>query len=255
MEAGAGPLTASEESTFEPIDPAEAARIAAAREVVQGRIERACARSGRDAAGIQLIAVSKTIAAERLRAAHSIGIATFGENRVQEAVDKVHAVPGASWHLVGPLQSNKARRAVETFACIQTVDSLGLASRLDRIAGEIRPGSRFPVLLQVNVDEDPAKAGFEVGAIGAAVAAILDLRNLEVRGLMTVGRLHRDAADARSTFVRLRRLSEDLRDARPALGPELSMGMSDDFEVAVEEGATMVRIGRLLFGARSPGAG
>lgn len=254
MEAGRGPLEASAESN-EFIDPADAAQIAVGLDLINRRIERASARIGRDPAGVQLIAVSKTIRAERLRAAVSVGIDTFGENRVQEAADKVGMVPGAAWHLIGPLQSNKARRAVETFGMIQTVDSLSLALRLDRMVEETRPGDRFPVLLQVNVDEDPAKAGFGPTEIGNALPEILARRNLFVQGLMTVGRLHRDAADARSTFVGLRRLSDDLRAGHRALGPEISMGMSDDFEVAVEEGATMVRIGRLLFGARSLGAG
>ena len=254
MEAGRGPLEASAESN-EFIDPADAAQIAVGLGLINRRIERASARIGRDPAGVRLIAVSKTIGAERLRAAVSVGIDTFGENRVQEAADKVGMVPGAAWHLIGPLQSNKARRAVETFGMIQTVDSLSLALRLDRMVEETRPGDRFPVLLQVNVDEDPAKAGFGPTEIGNALTEILARRNLFVQGLMTVGRLHRDAADARSTFVGLRRLSDDLRARHRALGPEISMGMSDDFEVAVEEGATMVRIGRLLFGARSLGAG
>lgn len=254
MEAGRGPLEASAESN-EFIDPADAAQIAVGLDLINRRIERASARIGRDPAGVRLIAVSKTIGAERLRAARSVGVETFGENRVQEAADKVEGVPGAAWHLIGPLQSNKARRAVETFGMIQTVDSLSLASRLDRMVEETRPGDRFPVLLQVNVDEDPAKAGFGPTEIGNALPEILARRNLFVQGLMTVGRLHRDAADARSTFVGLRRLSDDLRAGHRALGPEISMGMSDDFEVAVEEGATMVRIGRLLFGARSLGAG
>ena len=255
MEAGRGPRDTSAEHTIDSVSPAEAAVIAAARDRIQDCIERACERTGRHPADVRMIAVSKTISADRLRAAISVGIDTFGENRVQEAADKVGLVPGAAWHLIGPLQSNKARRAIETFGSIQTVDSVGLASRLDRISGELRPVSRFPVLLQVNVDADPAKAGFTPAEIGSLLAEILELPNLHVGGLMTVGRLHRDAMDARSTFVGLRRLSDELRARQPALGPDLSMGMSDDFEIAIEEGATMVRIGRILFGARSVGAG
>ncbi len=255
MEAGPGSRATIAESDLDSVSPAEAAEIAAARDRIQDRIERACERAGRHPDDVRMIAVSKTISADRLRAAISVGVDTFGENRVQEAADKVGLVPGAAWHLIGPLQSNKARRAIETFITIQTVDSVGLASRLDRISGELRPGSRFPVLLQVNVDADPAKAGFAPAEIGSLLAEILELPNLRVDGLMTVGRLHRDATDARSTFAGLRRLSDDLRARQPSLGPDLSMGMSDDFEIAIEEGATMVRIGRILFGARSLGAG
>ena len=255
MEAGPGSRATIAESDLDSVSPAEAAEIAAARDRIQDRIERACERAGRHPDDVRMIAVSKTISADRLRAAISVGVDTFGENRVQEAADKVGLVPGAAWHLIGPLQSNKARRAIETFITIQTVDSVGLASRLDRIRGELRPGSRFPVLLQVNVDADPAKAGFAPAEIGSLLPEILELPNLRVDGLMTVGRLHRDATDARSTFAGLRRLSDDLRARQPSLGPDLSMGMSDDFEIAIEEGATMVRIGRILFGARSLGAG
>ncbi len=193
--------------------------------------------------------------AERLRAAVAAGLVHLGENRVQEAAAKVPEVRGASWHVVGPLQANKARRAVATFATIQTVGSVELARRLDGIAARVRP-SPLPVLLQVNVDDDPAKAGFAPASLAASVDELLELAALDVRGLMTVGRLVATAEAARPTFVALRRVSEVLRSARPRLGGELSMGMSDDFEVAVEEGATIVRVGRALFGERpaSPGA-
>jgi pyridoxal phosphate enzyme (YggS family) len=217
---------------------------------VRERIADAAGGAGRDPGSVRLIAVSKTVAPDRLRAAVAAGLDTLGENRVQEALGKLAAVPGATWHLIGPLQANKARRAVEAFSMVQTVDSVELAGRLDRIAGEVRPGSALPILLQVNVDEDPAKAGFSAAALEVALPAILDLPNLDPRGLMTVGRLFEVAEVARPTFVALRRLSERLRIRHPGLGAELSMGMTDDYPVAVEEGATMVRIGRALFGAR-----
>ena len=255
MEAGPGSRVTSAEHAIESTSPFEAAGIAAARDGIKERISEACRRTRRDPAAVRMIAVSKTIPAHRLRAAVSVGIVTFGENRVQEAADKIGLVPGAAWHLIGPLQSNKVRRAIETFGTIQSVDSVSLALKLDRISGELRPGSRFPVLLQVNVDADPVKAGFASAEIASVLDAILEMRNLHVAGLMTVGRLHRDPTDARATFAGLRRLSDDLRARQPALGPDLSMGMSDDFEIAVEEGATIVRIGRILFGARSIGAG
>ena len=177
--------------------------LAAARARVLGRIAR-CLRARRAATRptVTLVAVSKTVDAARLRAAVAAGFTLLGENRVQEGEAKAPAVPGASWQLVGPLQSNKARRALEVFDSIQTVDSVALAERLDRLAAEVRPGVRYPVLVQVNVDADPAKAGFAPDVVEAALPALLDLPNLEVRGLMTVGRLATDPADARATFTR-----------------------------------------------------
>jgi PLP dependent protein len=184
-------------------------------------------------------------------AAVAAGLTVLGENRVQEAETKVGAVAGATWHLVGPLQSNKARRAVALFDVVESVDSVELARRLNRLVGEARPGSRLSILLQVNVDADPAKAGFEPAELEGSLAALADLPSLDLRGLMTVGRLVDQAEDARPTFRALRGLSERLRMGRPpAIGPELSMGMSDDFEIAIEEGATIVRVGRALFGER-----
>jgi pyridoxal phosphate enzyme (YggS family) len=198
---------------------------------------------------VTLVAVSKTVAVERVRAAVEAGMTLFGENRVQEALAKVPEVPGARWHLVGPLQSNKARRAIEAFDMIETLDSVGLAQRLDRIAGELGRAS-MPVLLQVNVDRDAAKSGFAPDELEAAIADIRGLARLDVRGLMTIGREVARPEDARATFAGLRELGERLRGTWPGLGPELSMGMSDDYPVAVEEGATIVRVGRALFGER-----
>jgi pyridoxal phosphate enzyme (YggS family) len=191
------------------------------------------------------------VAAERLRDAVAAGLTTLGENRVREAADKIPTVAGATWHLIGPLQSNKARRAVELFDAIESVDSVDLAVRLARLAAELRPGRPLPVLLQVNVDADPAKAGFEAAGLEAALPTILELSAIRVEGLMTVGRLVERANEARSTFRALSTLSHHLRRAEPGLGPELSMGMSDDFPIAIEEGATRVRIGRALFGERA----
>lgn len=225
----------------------------AARAEILERIAAACARVGRDSADVQLVAVSKTVPAERLRDAVAAGLIDLGENRVQEGEAKRPEIPGATWHLIGPLQSNKARRALEAFDVIQSVDGVGLAERLDRLARDVRgagPASPYPVLLQVNVDGDPAKAGFAPDDLSAALDAIAALDALAVGGLMTIGRFTTDPDVARPTFTALRRLSEGLRVAHPGLGPGLSMGMSDDFEVAVEEGATIVRVGRALFGER-----
>lgn len=224
--------------------------LAAARERVLGRIIDAAARAGRDPGSVTLVAVSKTVPAERLVAAVAAGLTTLGENRVQEAEAKADAVAGATWHLVGPLQSNKVRRALEVFETIQSVDSVELARRIDRLAAEVRPGVRVPVLLQVNVDDDEAKAGFQPAVLDGSLAEVLILERLDVRGLMTIGRLVERPADARPTFAGLRAVAEQLRPRHPALGPELSMGMSDDYDIAVEEGATIVRVGRALFGER-----
>jgi PLP dependent protein len=236
--------------TILPPDPREVASFSRARSAVLARIAEAAARAGRDPAAVTLVAVSKTVTAERIRAAVAAGLVLLGENRVQEAAAKVPEVAGATWHLVGPLQSNKARRAAELFDVIETLDGIDLAHRLDRVAGELRPGRPLPVLLQVNVAGDPAKAGFQPAALVEALPELVGMGNLRLAGLMTIGRLVADPEDARGTFCALRALSERLRPAYPALGAALSMGMSDDFEVAVEEGATIVRVGRALFGER-----
>ncbi len=227
--------------------------LAAARDRVLARIAAACERAGRSPADVTLVAVSKTVEAARLRDAVAAGLMLLGENRVQEGAAKVAEVPGARWQLVGPLQSNKARRALEVYEAIQSVESVGLAERLDRLAREIRgagPAARYPVLLQVNVDDDPAKAGFQPDDLPAALERTAALDALDVRGLMTIGRLVGSAEAARPTFLALRGLSERLRGSGAALGPDLSMGMTDDFEVAIEEGATIVRVGRAIFGER-----
>jgi pyridoxal phosphate enzyme (YggS family) len=195
------------------------------------------------------VAVSKFVAASRLRAAVAAGITTFGENRVQEALAKSPDVPGASWQMIGHLQSNKAVRAVGLFDVIESVDSLDLARLLGHAS--VAAGRRLqPIYLQVNVDRDPAKQGFDPTALEVALPALLETEGVEVRGLMTVGRLVDRPEGARPTFLSLRHLSDHLRQIDARLGAGLSMGMSDDFEVAVEEGATIVRVGRALFGER-----
>lgn len=226
----------------------EIEQFRAARDVVLERIAAACTRAGRGPDSVTLVAVSKTIPAERLRAAVAAGLTLLGENRVQEAEAKAPLLPGARWHLVGPLQSNKARRALEVFDLIESVDSVDLARRLDALVDAGRPA--FPVLLQVNVDRDPGKAGFDPDALADAAGTLDGLGNLDFRGLMTIGRLVDSPAAARPTFAALRELSGSLRAAWPRLGPDLSMGMSEDYAVAVEEGATIVRVGRALFGER-----
>jgi len=233
----------------------------ATRKQVEARIGAAARRVGRDPGAVTAVAVTKTVPATRIWAAITAGFTTLGENRVQERASKALELPRedgpggpagrpVEWHLVGPLQSNKARRAVELFDVIETVDSVALAQRLDRIVAELRPGRKLATLLQVNVDADAAKAGLTQATLERDLASILALPALSVDGLMTVGRLVNDPELARPTFVALRTLSERLRARFPGLGSHLSMGMTDDFEVAVEEGATLVRIGRAIFGAR-----
>lgn len=237
----------------------EFAALASARAEILGRIAEAALRAGRDPASVTIVAVTKTVDPERIREAIAAGFDTLAENRVQERaaksgqLDAISTLPddGAPrWHLVGPLQSNKARRAVELFEVVETVDSLDLALRLDRIAAEVRGTARLQVMLQANVDEDPAKAGFEPAKLEQALPEILDLPSLDVAGLMTVGRHVETAEAARPTFVALRELSERLRARDGRLGAALSMGMSEDYQVAVEEGATHVRLGRAIFGER-----
>ena len=241
------------------MDAGAVAAIAAARDRVLDRIAAACARVGRDPADVRLVAVTKTVPVERIRAAVAAGLTVLGENRVQDGAVKADLLPDPTWHLIGPLQSNKARPAVEAFDVIESVDSVELAGRLDRLVRELRrlpadgpveEGQRLPILLQVNVDVDPTKAGFGPGILATALAGLVELGALRVDGLMTIGRLVSDPEAARPTFRALRELADRLRTADPRLGPELSMGMSDDYPVAVEEGATIVRVGRALFGDR-----
>ncbi len=230
-------------------DPAEAAALAIARARVMDRIARACDAVRRDPAEVALIAVSKTVPVPRLRAAVAGGLNVFGENRVQEAAAKAPEVTGSHWVMVGPLQSNKTRKAAEVFESVETVDSLELARRLDRVAAELRTRP-WPILLQVNVDKAPGKAGFAPRALENALPELLELPNLAVEGLMTIGRLVAEPELARPTFRALREHRDRLRDRHAGLGGALSMGMSDDFEIAIAEGATIVRIGRAIFGER-----
>lgn len=197
---------------------------------------------------VTIIAVTKTHPAEAVTAALAAGLTAVGENRVQEALAKQEALPGvpAEWHLIGSLQRNKARQAVNRFALIHSVDSLALAQELDRRAA---PGSRQRVLVQVNCSAEPQKGGVEPDQLPALLEAVARLERLDLQGLMTMAALTEDLAVQRQAF----RLLRELRDAAQGQGhrlPELSMGMSGDYLVAVEEGATMVRLGTLLFGER-----
>jgi pyridoxal phosphate enzyme (YggS family) len=212
---------------------------------VRERIARAAERTGRRADDVLLVAVSKTVEPERIRAAIAAGVTALGENRVQEAKGKI-AVLGrpAAWHLIGHLQTNKVRDALELFDVIHSLDRLELARELERRAAA--RGRPVDVLLQVNVGGEATKGGVEPDAVGETLDTIGKLSHLRVRGLMTIPPAVERPEEARGWFRRLRELAE-----RHGLR-ELSMGMSGDFEVAVEEGATMVRVGTAIFGARPP---
>ena len=223
-----------------------AARIASVRE----RIDRAASRARRDPEEIVLVGAAKRQPPERLRAARKAGLEVFGENIVQEAEAHRRAVPDAEWHLIGPLQSNKSKQAVELFSTVHSIDRPKIARYLDRHAGE--RGVTLECFLEVNLAEEESKAGFPPGDLAARVAPIAGLEALRVVGLMAIPPLPETAEDSRPWFVRLRRLGEELA-ARPewrGWPGKLSMGMSADFEVAIEEGATHVRIGTELFGPR-----
>jgi pyridoxal phosphate enzyme (YggS family) len=222
---------------------------------IQERIHAAERRSGRDGE-VTLVAVTKTVDPERIAEAFGAGQRVFGENRVQEGAAKVAALspsmPGASWHLIGHLQSNKARSAVETFSLIESVDSVRLAQKLDHLAAEA--GRVLPVLVEINVAGEESKHGMTVEEFRSCVEELLLFRNLDVRGLMTVAPLAEDKEEVRPVFRALRELADWARNSFPGTGfRQLSMGMSGDFEVGIEEGATMVRIGRALFGVRPGG--
>lgn len=228
---------------------AVAGRLAAVRE----RIGAAAARAGRDPAEVRIVAASKTQPATAVAAAVAAGVDAVGENRVQEAVTKRPLVGGAiPWHLIGPLQRNKARHALDVFDVIETVDRLELADRLEvLLAGTPRV---VPVFLEVNVGGEAQKSGIAPDA-AAALADHLLARcpHLRLAGVMTVPPWDPDPERSRPHFAALRGLAERLA-RRHGLPPlELSMGMSEDFEVAVEERATLVRLGRVLFGERQPG--
>lgn len=206
---------------------------------VEQRIVHACDRAGRKRGEVTVVAVSKTFPAERIEEAIAAGVTHIGENRVQEASAKKPQVRGsARWHLIGHLQSNKARDAVRLFDMIETVDSIELAQKIARASDAAQD-----VLLQVNIGEETQKSGFVSGDVKEAVRQIGDIANLRLLGLMAIPPVG-TPDDARKHFRRLREI-------RDQIGlPELSMGMSEDFEIAIEEGSTMVRIGRAIFGPR-----
>ena len=231
-----------------------AADIAANLAAVRERIAGAAAAHGRAADAVRLVAVSKTFPVEAIRAAIAAGQRDFGENRVQEALPKIDALaaahPDLRWHLIGHLQSNKAKKAARPFDAIHSVDSLDLLRRIDEAAAE---GRRHPQLLvQVDLAGEATKFGAPPDEAQAIVEAATSLRAARLVGLMTLPPYYDDPVAARPVFARLRALRDELvaRGVPPAMLAELSMGMSHDFEAAIAEGATIVRVGSAIFGAR-----
>jgi PLP dependent protein len=218
---------------------------------VQERIAAAARRAGRREDAVLLVGVSKTVDAERVRAAIAAGVPALGENRVQEAREKI-AILGRPrpWHLIGHLQTNKVKDALESFDLIHSVDRLPLAEALSRRAAEA--GRLADVLVQVNVGEEPQKGGLRADELRGALETMAGLPGLRLRGLMTIPPLPHEPEDSRPYYKEMRRLLDEAR--RWGHAPdltELSMGMSGDFEVGVEEGATIVRVGTAIFGSRS----
>jgi hypothetical protein len=222
---------------------------------VQERIAAAAKKAGRDPNGIALMAVTKTMPPERIRAAYQAGLRLFGENRVQEFTEKsdfIADLHGAEWHLIGHLQSNKAAKAATLFDAVDSIDSLRLAEKLDAAAQ--KAGRTVRVLIEVNVGGESAKSG--VAPVSSEFEEMLraapDLKSLQIRGLMTVPPFTASPEGARPYFSVLRRIRDEVANRKlPSVSmDELSMGMSHDFEIAIEEGSTCVRVGTAIFGAR-----
>ena len=237
-----------------PGSPERAAELADRLAAVRERIAAACRAAGREPSGVELLAITKTIPAADVALLIDLGLDAFGENRVQEAVAKSGELPpGIEWHLIGPLQSNKVRPAVELFRAIHSVDRPRIAEALDREAAA--RGRTLDGFLEVNLGGEESKHGFSPDGLADAVRPLAGLAHLRIAGLMAIPPQGDDPEGSRPWFRQLRALRDDL-----ATRPEwqdfpgwLSMGMSDDFEVAVEEGATHVRVGTALFGPRDPG--
>jgi pyridoxal phosphate enzyme (YggS family) len=217
---------------------------------IRNRIAGACRKAGRNPESVELIAVSKTFPVEMIREAADSGQRVFGESRLQEAESKIDALPGSfHWHFIGRVQRNKVRKILSRFEVIHAIDSLRLAQYADEIAREL---GLFPkVFLQVNIGGEETKGGFEPDAIRDEIDGLLALKRLEVMGLMCIPPPGPDAEASRPWFRQLRELRDELQKLAGVQLPCLSMGMSDDFEVATEEGATHVRVGSSIFGKRA----
>jgi pyridoxal phosphate enzyme (YggS family) len=216
---------------------------------IQRNIEAACSRSGRNPSEILLLPVSKGHSAHEVRAAADLGLNIFGENKVQEAKVKISQCPGRlRWHMIGHLQSNKCRDAVQFFQMIESVDTLDLASELNKSAE--KSAKHIPILLEVNVAGEGTKFGFKPDNLIESIDSINSLSRLEIHGLMTIAPYSNDSEKVRPVFKRLRELKDQCSQKLGAPLPHLSMGMSGDYQVAIEEGATIIRIGTALFGPR-----
>ncbi len=217
---------------------------------VRQRIVAACQRAGRDPDTVRLIAVSKTFPAEAVLQAIVAGHYRFGESRLQEAQAKLEQLPAdLSWHFIGRVQRNKVRKILPLFGTIHGIDSLKLAEHTDRVAAEM--GLRPKVFLQVNIGREGSKGGFDPEQIGCEVDALIALNQIDIQGLMCIPPIEPDEQAARKWFIRLRELQQVLTPHFGAGFSQLSMGMSGDYEVAIEEGATVVRVGSAIFGGRS----
>lgn len=221
---------------------------------VWSRIEAAAKRSGRPREAIKLIAVSKTHPADVMRAAIEVGITDLGENRVQEAEPKIAELgrEAATWHLIGHLQSNKARRAVQLFDMIHSIDSVALVGKLDRACAELQR-EELPVLIQVDLGHEATKSGANETELPGLIGAVTSSERLKLKGFMTLPPFFDDAELTRPFFAKLRGLRDEYQERGVFGGAqgELSMGLTHDFEVGIEEGATMVRVGTAIFGARA----
>ena len=216
---------------------------------VQRRIEGACARAGREPRSVTLVAVTKSHPPEVVNEAATLGLTLFGENKVQEAKAKIPLCSGkVRWHMIGHLQTNKCRDAVELFEMIQSIDSLRLAEEINKRAEQA--AKRIPILLEVNIAGEAQKFGYRPEQLLAELGQINSLSRLELQGLMTVPPWTSEPEKVRPVFRRLKQLKEQCEQVLGAPLPHLSMGMTGDFEVAIEEGATMIRIGTALFGPR-----
>lgn len=218
---------------------------------VRRRIETAAIAGERDPAAVTLVAVGKTFPPEMLVAAVAAGVTDLGEIRVQETAAKKPVVPAARWHLIGPLQRNKARRALELFDVIHTVDRPDLVQRLEYLLAQHWPERRQPILIEVNVGREPQKSGVLPEDAATLLTTALASAHIEVTGLMAIPPQTSDPEESRRHFRSVRELRDRLQDRCGAALPDLSMGMTQDFEIAVAEGATMVRVGTAIFGPRA----
>jgi len=224
-------------------------QIAENLEFIRQRIATAAERSGRSAGEVKLVAVSKTYPPEVIREAIQAGQRCYGENRVQDALPKIEALPpNLEWHLIGHLQSNKVRKVIGRFSLFHGVDNSALALQMNRIAGEF--GVTASILLEVNISGEPSKFGFTPTSLPASLEELLPLPHLRVEGLMTMAPFSENPDSARPVFEGLRKLRDALSTATGHTLKELSMGMSGDFEQGILEGATIVRIGSAIFGSR-----